>query len=99
MELNIKDLKIEPFIIHFDDTEKITLKPPKLTDIAKAAELQGKNDYNGAVEFVQAILSNNKEGKEITAEFIEKNFDVVALEIIMTKFVEWIERIKKNPNL
>ena len=102
MEIDIKKIGIKDFKINLDDGKKLTLNPPKLKVLRKAMGVSkavgSAEDIDEIIEVVALILSGNKEKRKITTGFVEENFDINQLLVIMEKYVEWVGDIYKNPN-
>lgn len=101
MDFNFNDIKIDTFKITFNEGKTLTLRPPKLKVMRKAASIK-KDDNAEAVsemiEVVAIILSNNKENRTITTDFVENEFDTSELVSFLTNYFEWVASIKQNPN-
>lgn len=102
MEFNIKNLDIEKFKINFNDGKSLTLNPPKLNVLRKALNIKDLGETEEGIDelinIVALILSNNREKKKVTSEFVEENFDIGELILFMGNFVKWVSGIKQNPN-
>ena len=102
MVIDVKNLGIEEFKINFEDGKSLTLNPPKLKVLRKAMSVskavESEEDIDKVAEVVAMILGNNKEKRKITTKFVEDNFDVRQLLLVMEKFVQWVGGIKQNPN-
>lgn len=101
MDFNFNDIKIDTFNITFDNGETVTLRPPKLKVMRKAAGIKKGNNEEAVskmIEIIAVILSNNKESRSFTADFVESEFDTSDLISFLTHYFEWVASIKQNPN-
>lgn len=101
MEFNFKDIKIDTLKITFEDGKSLTLRTPKLKLLKRAGNIKkddGAEAINEMIEVVAAILSNNKENRTITTDFVENEFDTSELISFLTHYFKWIGKVRQDPN-
>ncbi len=78
----------------------LSVESPKLKTLRKITDLT--KDKENIVEnlclALSMALSKNKQGKQITAGFIEDNFDMDNISMLLTNYFEWVKGVKNDPN-
>lgn len=109
--ITLSDYNIDHFKIDVDGTV-IEMNPPKRKVIHKILDLQSlmnkdketitneeiKMATDAPFEIVELIINNNKASKKYDMEFVDKNFDIISINKVITSFFEWVKGIQKNPN-
>lgn len=107
----MSDYNIDHFEIDVNGTI-IKMNPPKRKVIHKIIDLQSLIDKNSETmtnedikqatdapfEIVELIINNNKANKKYDMDFIDKNFDIISINEVITDFFKWVKGIRKNPN-
>ena len=62
-------------------------------------EVDGKEVYKTMLSLVAEILSNNKNGERITAEYLEsEEYDIEEIVAYINDYGDFVNSIKNNPN-
>lgn len=86
--------------VKFSDGTELSIEPPKLKTLRKITNLT-KDEENIVENLCIALsmaLSKNKQNKKVSAEFIEDNFDMDQISLLLTNYFEWVKGEKQNPN-
>lgn len=80
--------------------EKITihLTPPKMKLLNKMYGMANSEDTEDISSVLSEILSKNTEKKKISKDWVEDNFTIDEVSLLLQEYVKWIENIKKSPN-
>lgn len=88
-----------------DGTILLVNMPMKKTfeKITKIEELQEDDDailvYDTMLDLMAEILSNNKQKRQITTEYLEKEkYDIEEITAYIGDYAKFVETIKNNPN-
>jgi hypothetical protein len=101
--LDLDDLNIDRFKIKIDGST-VEINPPKKKVLSKIMGLSKQSTDNpeevieGVYQSVELILNSNKTGRKFDADFIEDKFDLPMANTLITKYFEWVQTIKTNPN-
>ena len=71
--------------------------------IAKIEDLQNDDDaaqvYDTMLDLMSEILSNNKQGRRITVDYLEKEeYNLEEILAYIGDYTKFVESINKNPN-
>lgn len=62
-------------------------------------EVDGKEVYKTMLSLMAEILSNNKNGERITAEYLEsEEYDIEEIVVYINDYGDFVNSIKNNPN-
>ncbi|RHS59300.1 hypothetical protein DW961_00710 [Blautia sp. AM46-3MH] len=62
-------------------------------------EVDGKEVYKTMLSLMAEILSNNKNGERITAEYLEsEEYDIEEIVAYINDYGDFVNSIKNNPN-
>ena len=62
-------------------------------------EIDGKEVYKTMLSLMAKILSNNKNGERITAEYLEsEEYDIEEIVAYINDYGDFVNSIKNNPN-
>lgn len=62
-------------------------------------EIDGKEVYKTMLSLMAEILSNNKNGERITAEYLEsEEYDIEEIVAYINDYGDFVNSIKNNPN-
>lgn len=106
---DLRELNIKDFGITLEDGLKLTLNPPKMKVLRKlmasAKKLTAGDDQEVSddeldtiMEVVAMMLNSNQEGKKISVEYVEENFDISQLISFVQHYMEWITTIYQSKN-
>ena len=73
----------------------------KMQDISDLdeEEVDGKEVYKTMLSLMAEILSNNKNGERITAEYLEsEEYDIEEIVAYINDYGDFVNSIKNNPN-
>lgn len=94
----------ETFDITFPSGEVIKVQKPtqkiviSMVAVSKLANSDNQiNIIDGMVELCAAIISNNKEGKQFSVEWVENNLDIMMISAIIKGYSEFTSEIQQNP--
>ncbi|MEG2619554.1 MAG: hypothetical protein RR981_03190 [Oscillospiraceae bacterium] len=79
----------------------LSVEPPKLKKLRQFMELAGVRDENvidNLTEALSAILSKNKAGYAVSADFVEENLNFDEMNDLLTKYFEWVGQERNSPN-
>lgn len=99
--LDFTKLRAEPFRVILPDKTKICLNVLKVKherQIRAALEVCTGITDNEMLSVISDILSDNKEKKPITKEYIEENISPAELNMLVKKILEWGRGIESDPN-
>jgi hypothetical protein len=79
---------------------ELSVECPKLKTLRKITEITKEkgNEISALEEALSMALSKNKQGKEITVDFIEENIDYDHMEGLLKSYFEWVKNVKNDPN-
>ena len=79
--------------------KKSTLeKMQEISDLDEE-EVDGKEVYKTMLSLMAEILSNNKNGERITAEYLEsEEYDIEEIVAYINDYGDFVNSIKNNPN-
>lgn len=81
--------------------EVIKIKKPTEKGVMKLMALQNIEEdkaFEAMNELVMFILNSNKEGKEITQDWIDDNLDWSMKTAVIQAYSEFINELQSNPN-
>jgi hypothetical protein len=78
----------------------LSVECPKLKTLRKITELtkSKENAIESLAEALSMALSKNKQGKTITSDFIEENFNIDDINNILLNYIDWVKNVKNSPN-
>lgn len=91
------------FDITFPSGEVLKVKKPTQAIVIEMVALSQKDQNNQAalleslVDVCAAVLSNNTEGKQFTAEWVSKELDIVMISAIIRGYSDFIQELQSNP--
>lgn len=91
------------FAAELKDNKKVLIKMPQKKTFEKMNAFNSATtdieDTIGALYGLCAdIMSNNKTGRSITADYLEKNFDFEEMMIFIEEYTDFVSGVKKDPN-
>ena len=60
--------------------------------------MANSEDTEDISSVLSEILSKNTEKKKISKDWVEDNFTIDEVSLLLQEYVKWIENIKKSPN-
>ena len=108
-EVDIKDLatEIAAGLTEYDQNVADEINMPKKSTFEKMQEISdldeeevdGKEVYKTMLSLMAEILSNNKNGERITAEYLEsEEYDIEEIVAYINDYGDFVNSIKNNPN-
>lgn len=78
----------------------LSVENPKVKTLKKIDGLQKDKDdpLASLCNAVSISLSKNKQGKKITPEYVEENFDIDEIKTILDSFFTWVREVQNSPN-
>lgn len=102
--LDLSVFSEETFDITFPNKEVIHIKKPTqqivITMVSVSNQANNENQVgvmDAMVDLCAAILSNNREGKEYTADWIAANLDIMMVCAIIKGYSDFTQEIQSNP--
>jgi hypothetical protein len=70
----------------------------KLRDTITTLTVNDMESVNDIYSFMATILSNNKQGKEITSEYIGTLLDIEDIITLFNSYMEFVNGVTESPN-
>lgn len=94
------------FKIKLKDGKELELEPPKLKVLRKISKLSnsisneelGEEDITNLAEAISLSLSKNKQGVNISSDYVEDNFDIDEMYDFLINFYNWVGEIQNSKN-
>lgn len=86
--------------VKLKDGQFLSVECPKLKTLRKITDLSKdkENIVGNLSEALAMALNKNKQGTEISADYIEETFDFDDINSLLTSYFEWVKGVKNNPN-
>lgn len=98
-------LKVRYFQLKLRNGLRLDVEPPQIKSIKKIMKLSkvdteniNEEDFNGLAEGLSIALSKNKQKKKITIDFIEENFNIEEVQELLTRYFDWVDKVKTEKN-
>lgn len=98
-------LRIRYFQLKLRNGLRLDVEPPQIKSIKKIMKLSkvdteniNEEDFNGLAEGLAIALSKNKQKKKITVDFIEENFNIEEVQELLTRYFDWVDKVKTEKN-
>ena len=94
------------FKIKLKDGKELELEPPKLKVLRKISKLSksinndelSEDDIANLSEANSLSLSKNKQGRNISVEYVEDNFDIDEMYDFLINYYNWVGEIQNSKN-
>lgn len=94
------------FKIKLKDGKELELEPPKLKVLRKISKLSksinndelSEDDIANLSEAISLSLSKNKQGRNISVEYVEDNFDIDEMYDFLINYYNWVGEIQNSKN-
>lgn len=105
--LNFGKMKRSFYTTTLKDGKVVIVNMPKKSTFEKMQEISdldeeevdGKEVYKTMLSLMAEILSNNKNGERITAEYLEnEEYDIEEIVAYINDYGDFVNSIKNNPN-
>lgn len=79
----------------------LSVEPPKLKKLRQFMELakvRNEDVVDNLTEALSGILSKNKAGYTVSADFVEENLNFDEMNDLLTQYFEWVGQERNAPN-
>ena len=98
MDLDLRTMKKGFMNLTFSDGTKLTLTQPTVALVMELQDLQKSSDpeVRELVNITEKALSRNRQGKEITPEFVADEFEIGEMMQFLGHYLQFIGEVEKN---
>lgn len=78
----------------------ISVECPKLKTLRKIMDIAKDKEktIESLASALEMALSKNKQGSDISADWIEENLDMDDINSLLTDYFNWVKSVKNSPN-
>ena len=92
--LELSKLEKEYFEVEFQG-ERLSIPSPTLKEMRQIERTKTTDDMLASAEIV---LNKNRQGKTFPIEQIEGSMDYTTIKTLLVEYIQWVYRVKTDPN-